>query len=114
MGIYKTYVFGYYVFNMGSPKISKPSELRDDLYNTLENVSKGERYVITAKTGDVVLISKKEYDCLVDDLELLKEFEEPVDHSQLIQSDEVFSRLSKKYGFSDAGSLDKKSRKKSK
>lgn len=106
--------FGTIVFIMGTPKISKPSELRDDLYNTLENVSKGERYVVTAKSGDVVLISKKEYDCLIDDLDLMKEFEEPVDHSQLIESDEVFSRLSKKYGFSDAGSLDKKSRKKSK
>jgi PHD/YefM family antitoxin component YafN of YafNO toxin-antitoxin module len=99
---------------MGTPKITKPSELRDDLYNTLESISNGERYVVTAKTGDVVLISKREYDCLIDDLELLKEFEEPLDHSQLIESDEVFARLSKKHGFSDAGSLDKKSRKKSK
>jgi len=98
---------------MGSPKITKPSELRDDLYNTLDRVSKGERYVIPAKSGDVVLISKKEYDCLIDDLELLKEFEEPVEHTKLIESDEVFSRLNKKYGFSNAGSVDKKSRKKS-
>lgn len=98
---------------MGSPKITKPSELRDDLYNTLDRVSKGERYVIPAKSGDVVLISKKEYDCLIDDLELLKEFEEPVDHTHLVESDEVFSRLNKKYGFSDAGPMDKKSRKKS-
>lgn len=99
---------------MGTPKISKPSELRDDLYNTLESVTQGERYVVTAKSGDVVLISKKEYDCLIDDLELLKEFEEPVDHTTLIASDEVFARLSKKHGFSDAGTVDKKSRKKSK
>lgn len=97
---------------MGSPKITKPSELRDDLYNTLDRVSKGDRYVISAKSGDVVLISKKEYDCLIDDLELLKEFEEPVDHSHLIESDEVFSRLNRKYGFSHADPLDKKSRKK--
>lgn len=98
---------------MGSPKITKPSELRDDLYNALDRVVKGERYVVPAKSGDVVLISKKEYDCLIDDLELLKEFEEPADHTHLVESDEVFSRLNKKYGFSDAGPMDKKSRKKS-
>lgn len=98
---------------MGSPKITKPSELREDLYNTLDRVSQGERHIVPTKSGDVVLISKQEYDCLIDDLELLKEFEEPVDHTHLIESDEVFSRLSKKYGFSSANTMDKKSRKKS-
>lgn len=98
---------------MGSPKIAKPSDLRDDLYKTLDRVSKGDRYVVPAKSGDVVLISKAEYDCLIDDLELLKEFEEPIDHTHLVGSDEMFSRLDKKYGFSDARALVKKSRKKS-
>ncbi len=98
---------------MGSPKIAKPSELREDLYNTLDRVSKGDRYVIPTKSGDVVLISKEEYDCLINDLELLKEFDEPVDHTHLVASDEVFARMSKKYGFSNAGPVDKKSRKKS-
>lgn len=108
-----TYAF-WYAGKMGTPKISKPSELRDDLYNTLDRVCQGEKYIISGKSGDVVLISKKEYDCLVDDLDLLKEFEEPVDHSHLIESELVFDRLNKKFGFSDAGSVDKKSRKKSK
>ena len=98
---------------MGTPKITKPSELREDLYNTLEQVSQGERIIVSAKSGDVVLISKKEFDCMVDDLELLKEFEEPVDHSELIENSAVFDRLNKKFGFSHEGSLDKKSRKKS-
>ncbi len=98
---------------MGSPKITKPSELRDDLYNTLDRVTRGDRYIVPTKSGDVVLISKAEYDSLIDDLELLREFDEPVDHTHLVGSDEVFARLSKKYGFSDAGSVDKKSRKKS-
>ena len=98
---------------MGSPKITKPSELREDLYNTLDRVGKGERYIVPTKSGDVVLISKQEYDCLIDDLELLKEFEEPVDHTHLIGSDEVFARLGKKFGFSNASPVDKKSRKKS-
>lgn len=98
---------------MGSPKIAKPSELREDLYKTLDRVSKGDRYVVPTKSGDVVLISKEEYDGLIEDLELLKEFAEPVDHTYLIASDTVFERLRKKYGFSDAGTMDKKGRKKS-
>jgi prevent-host-death family protein len=98
---------------MGTPKITKPSDLRDDLYNTLDQVTKGDRYIVPTKSGDVVLISKNEYDTLVEDLELLKEFEEPVDYKNLLESDKVFSRLSKKHGFSNANSLDKKSRKKS-
>jgi PHD/YefM family antitoxin component YafN of YafNO toxin-antitoxin module len=109
----ETYVF-WYDLAMGTPKISKPSELREDLYNTLEQVCQGERFIISAKSGDVVLISKKEFDCLIDDLDILKEFEEPVDHSQLIENEQVFDRLNQKFGFSDANSLDKKSRKKSK
>jgi len=106
-----SYVF-WYVSEMGTPKIAKPSELRDDLYNTLDRVCKGARYVIPAKSGDVILISKNEYDSLINDLELLKEFESPVDQKALIESDEVFARLNKKYGFSDASAMDKKSRKK--
>jgi PHD/YefM family antitoxin component YafN of YafNO toxin-antitoxin module len=98
---------------MGSPKITKPSELREDLYKTLDRVSQGERHIVPTKSGDVILISKEEYDCLIDDLELLKEFEGPIDHTHLIESDAIFARLNKKYGFSDASILDKKSRKKS-
>jgi len=98
---------------MGSPKITKPSELREDLYNALDRVSKGERYIVPTKSGDVVLISKQEYDCLIDDLELLKEFEQPVDQTHLLASDEVFARLGRKYGFSNANAVDKKGRKKS-
>lgn len=98
---------------MGSPKITKPSELRDDLYKTLDRVSKGDRFVVPTKSGDVILISKEEYDCMIDDLELLKEFEAPVDHTHLVESDEVFERLGRKHGFLNADSVDKKSRKKS-
>lgn len=98
---------------MGSPKITKPSELREDLYNTLDRVGKGARYIVPTKSGDVVLISKQEYDCLIDDLELLKEFEQPIDHTSLFESDEVFARLGRKYGFSDASAVGKKGRKKS-
>lgn len=98
---------------MSSPKITKPSELREDLYNTLDRVTHGDRYIIPTKSGDVILISKKEYDCLIDDLELLKEFEEPIDHDHLIESKDVFSQLAKKYGFLNANTVDTKSRKKS-
>ena len=87
--------------------------MRNDLYNTLERVSKGDRFIIPAKSGDVVLISKQEYDILINDLELLKEFEEPIDHTHLVESDEVFARFRKKYGFENASAVDKKSRKKS-
>ena len=98
---------------MGAPKVTKPSDLRADLYNTLDRVCKGEKVIVPGKEGEVVLLSKREYDGLVEDLDLLKEFEEPVDQSLLLESDLVLSGLAKKYGFSDAGSLDKKSRKKS-
>lgn len=97
---------------MGLPKISKPSELRDDLYNTLDRVSKGATYVIPAKSGDVVLISKEAYDGLLDDLELLKEFDPPIDRAALIENDEVFARLDQKYEFSHARPVDQKSRSK--
>lgn len=98
---------------MGTPKITKPSELRDDLYKTLDRVSKGDRCIITAKNGDVILISKNEYDGLIDDLELLREFEERVDYRDLIESEKVFSKIEKKYGFVSENTMDKKRRKKS-
>ena len=98
---------------MGSPKITKPSELREDLYNTLDRVIQGDRFVVPTKSGDVVLISKEEYDSLIGDLELLKDFDEPIDRKALVESDKVFARLSKKYGFTGADPVDKKSRKKS-
>lgn len=98
---------------MGLPKITKPSQLREDLYNTLDRVSRGERHVVPTKSGDVVIISKMEYDSLIDDLDLLKEFDGHVDVSELIPSDEIFAKLERKHGFANAGPVDKKGRKKS-
>ena len=99
---------------MGLPKIKKPSELRDTLYGTLESVCEGERFIIPTKNGEVVLIPKAEYDLLVDDLALLKEFEEPLVASQLVDHHSVWKKMEKRFGFQNEDKVDKKSRKQSK
>lgn len=109
----KAYGF-WYALGMGLPKITKPSDLRDDLYNTLDRVAKGnEKHIVPTKTGEVVILSKAEYDSLIDDLDLLKEFEAPLELNDLQDSEKVFARFEKKFGFKNANQMDKKSRKKS-
>ena len=102
---------------MGLPKITKPSDLRKNLYNTLARVSKGERHIVPTKGGEVVLLSRNTYDSLINDLELLKEFEEPIHLSELSDQNDVFASITKKYKLSTPSphenSLDKKSSKKS-
>ena len=98
---------------MGLPKFTKPSDLRDDLYNTLERVVKGEKHIVSSKTGDVIILSKTEYDRMIDDLELIKEFDKPIVFSELRDSHDVFYQVEKKFGFKNESPVDKKSRKKS-
>jgi len=59
---------------MGTPKIKNASSFRTDLFDTLKQVSKGEAHVITHSAGEpVVLISKSEYDALLDEREFLRD-----------------------------------------
>ena len=85
--------------------------MRDQLYGTLEQVCEGERYLIPTKNGEVMLIQKAEYDLLVDDLELLKEFEDPIQVDRLIDQDVLWKKMEKRFGFTRENPLDKKSRK---
>ncbi len=98
---------------MGTPKITKPSALRKDLYNTLERVAKGKPHVVSTKKGDVVIMSKADYDAMLEDMELLKEFEEPVIESDLVDAEEAFSALAKANGLTYENQTFKKRRKKS-
>ena len=59
---------------MSIPKIKKASNFRADLFETLKEVSNGEKHVVTHNSGDpVVLISQKEYNSLLDKFDLLQE-----------------------------------------
>lgn len=57
---------------MGLPKVKTASSLREEIYETLNSVAEGHVHLITHKSGESVLISKKEYDSLVDEIELQK------------------------------------------
>ena len=54
---------------MGAIKIKKPTELRKDLFETLDESVKGAQFIIPHRSGESVLISKETYDGLVEDLE---------------------------------------------
>jgi prevent-host-death family protein len=59
---------------MGTPKIKNASSFRSDLFDTLKQVSKGEPHMITHNAGEpVVMISKSEYDALLDEHEFLRD-----------------------------------------
>ena len=59
---------------MSIPKVKKASNFRADLFETLKEVSNGEKHLVTHNSGDpVVLISQKEYNSLLDKFDLLKE-----------------------------------------
>ena len=58
---------------MRNPKIKSVTSLRNDLYETLREVSHGKSHIITHKQGDpVVLVSKEKYDKIMDEKESLK------------------------------------------
>jgi len=58
---------------MGFPKIKTATIFRKDLYETLKEVSEGEMQIITHKQGEpVLLVSKQEYDNLLDQKEALR------------------------------------------
>ncbi len=58
---------------MGTPKVKTATALRNDLYETLKEVSDGKPQLITHKQGEpVLLLSKDEYDSLLNEKESLK------------------------------------------
>lgn len=85
---------------MGIPKITKQTELRDNLYKTLEEVATdGTTHLIPTKNGDVILISRQEYEAILLEKEYLQEFNSPINENELMEVSEVFDRLDKKFGF---------------
>lgn len=90
---------------MGLPKIKKPSDLRENLYATLEEVCNGEKFVIPTKHGEVILMKKAEHDLLIDEMELLQEFEEPINFDELTDTETVFKELDRKHGFNSEKSV---------
>lgn len=85
---------------MGLPKITKQTELRDNLYKTLEEVAtNGTTHLIPTKNGDVILISRQEYEAILLEKEYLQEFNTPINEEELVEVTEVFNRLDKKFGF---------------
>jgi hypothetical protein len=55
---------------MGLPKVKTASALREDVYESLAEVSKGQKILITHKSGESILLSKFEYDAIIDEVEL--------------------------------------------
>ena len=58
---------------MGTPKIKTATSFRNDLYETLKEVSEGAPQLITHKQGEpVLMVSKEQYDNLLDEREALR------------------------------------------
>lgn len=85
---------------MGIPKITKQTELRDNLYKTLEDVATGGvPHLIPTKNGEVIIISRQAYDEILLEKEFLQEFHIPIKFEELTEASEVFKRLDEKFGF---------------
>ena len=95
----KAYVKTYYQ-GMGIPKVTKQTDLRDNLYKTLEEIATGGGpYLVPTKNGDVIILSRKEYDEILFEKDLLQEFQEPIKFDELTEAETVISKLDKKFGF---------------
>lgn len=56
------------------PKVQSATELRSHLYETLDEVSRGEPQIITHKRGEsVIIISQEKFNALIDEREVLRE-----------------------------------------
>jgi PHD/YefM family antitoxin component YafN of YafNO toxin-antitoxin module len=85
---------------MGIPKVIKQTDLRENLYKTLEEIATGgSPHLIPTKNGEVVILSRREYDEILFEKDLLQEFQEPIKFSELTEADAVISKLDKKFGF---------------
>jgi PHD/YefM family antitoxin component YafN of YafNO toxin-antitoxin module len=85
---------------MGIPKITKQTDLRDNLYKTLEEIATGGKpHLVPTKNGEVVILSRQDYDAILLEKELLQEFQTPIQFEELTEASEVFKKLDEKYGF---------------
>ncbi len=85
---------------MGLPKVTKQTELRDNLYKTLEDVATGgSSCLVPTKNGDVIIISRQEYDEILLEKELFQEFQEPIRFDELTEASSVINSFDKKFGF---------------
>jgi len=66
------YVFMYISIMRTSIKIKKPTELRESLFETLEQTSGGAKFLIHHKSGSSILQSEEEYLDVLDQIETLK------------------------------------------
>lgn len=58
---------------MGIPKIKSATAFRENLYETLKDVTDGNTYVVTQKEGkNIVLISQEDFNVLLDEREVLR------------------------------------------
>jgi hypothetical protein len=53
-------------------KVKKPTDLRENLFETLEKTGAGEAFLIQHKTGNAVLQGENEYVDILDQIETLK------------------------------------------
>lgn len=58
-----------YSMHMGAIRIKKPTELRKELFETLDESVKGFHFIVPHRSGESVIIGKETYDSLVEDLE---------------------------------------------
>ncbi len=85
---------------MGIPKVTKQTDLRDNLYKTLDEIAMGgSPHLVPTKNGEVIILSRKEYDEILLEKELLQEFQEPIKFGELTEAEVVISKLDKKFGF---------------
>ena len=54
------------------PKIKKPSDLRENLFETLEQNANGQTFLIPHKKGNAVLVSEENHAALIEKVETLK------------------------------------------
>ena len=85
---------------MAAPKVTKQTDLRGNLYKTLEEIATGgSPHLVPTKNGEVVILSRQEYDQMLIEKDLLQEFREPISLDELTEAKTVLSRLDKKFGF---------------
>ena len=85
---------------MGILKVTKPTDLRENLYKTLEEIATGgSPHLVPTKNGDVVIISRQEYDEILLEKEFFQEFQEPIQLNELTDATTVLNRFDKKFGF---------------
>lgn len=61
---------------MGAIKIKKPTELRKDLFETLDQSVKGVHFVVPHRSGDSIIMGKEAYDKLIEELETSKSIQQ--------------------------------------